>query len=219
VTEVEMFAFLALTLQMGHTIQGRLQDYWTKMEQLCCPFYRQTMARARYYYILRFLHFMDNRNGVDRKDDRLWKLRDLFEIIRTNFSKFYNPSEHLVINEVIVKFKGRVLFKLYIQKKRKHFGIKMFKLCNSTGYTYDMNVYLGKGRQRAEQHLTATHSTVTSLTKGVEGCGHKLYMDSFFSSPDLYDLAQKKISRCGTVRPHRKNMPKDLRPKTMRLKR
>jgi len=27
VTEVEMFAFLALTLQMGHTVQGRLEDY------------------------------------------------------------------------------------------------------------------------------------------------------------------------------------------------
>ena len=53
-----------------------------------------------------------------------------------------------------------------------------------------------------------------------EGFGHELYMDSFFSSPDLYDdLAQKKILCCGTVRPHRKNMPKDLRPKTLRLKR
>jgi hypothetical protein len=136
VTEAEMFAFLALTLQMGHTIQGRLRDYWTKTEQLCTPFFGQTMARARYYHILRFLHFTDNnRNGVDRKDDRLWKLRDLFEIIRTNFSKFYNPSEHLAIDEVIVKFKGRVLFKQYIPKKRKRFGIKMFKLCDSTGYT------------------------------------------------------------------------------------
>jgi hypothetical protein len=38
VTEAEMFAFLALTLQMGHTVQGRLEDYWTKMEQPCCPF-------------------------------------------------------------------------------------------------------------------------------------------------------------------------------------
>ena len=47
VTEAEMFAFLALTLQMGHIIQGRLQDYWTKMEQLCCPFYGQTMVCAR----------------------------------------------------------------------------------------------------------------------------------------------------------------------------
>jgi hypothetical protein len=69
----------------------------------------------------------------------------------------------------------------------------MLKLCDSTGYTYDMNVYLGRDRQMPE-HLTATHSTVTGLTNGVEGFGHKLYMDSFFSSPDLYnDLAQKKI--------------------------
>jgi len=119
VTEVEMFAFLALTLQMGHTVQGRLEDYWTKMEQLRTPFYGQTMAHARYYHILRFLHFTDNRNGVDRTDDTLWKIRDLFEIIRTNFSKFYNPSECLAVDEIIVKFKGGVLFKQYIPKKCK----------------------------------------------------------------------------------------------------
>jgi len=78
VTEVEMFAFLALTLQMGHTVQGSLEDYWTKMEQLCTPFYGQTVARARYYRILRFLHFTNsNRNEVDRTDDRLWKITRL----------------------------------------------------------------------------------------------------------------------------------------------
>jgi len=121
---------------------------------------------------------------------------------------------------VIVKFKGRVLFEEYIPKKRKCFGIKMFKQCDSTGYTYDMNVYLGNDRQRVAQHLTATHATVTNLTRGVEGFGHKLYMDNFFSSPDLFDdLAQKKISCCGTVRLHRKGMPKDLKPKTLWLKR
>jgi len=190
VTEEVMFSFLALTLQMGHTVQDRLEDYWKKMEQLRIPFYGQT-AHARYCHILCFLHLTDNnRNGVDRTDDRLWKIRDLFEIIRTNFSKFYNPSEHLAVDEVIVKFKGRVLFKLYIPKKCKHFGIKMFKLYDSTGNTYDMNVYLGKDRQRAAQHLTATHATVTNLPRGVEGFGHKLYMDNFYSSPDLYgDLA------------------------------
>jgi len=117
VTEAEMFAFLALILQLGHTVQGRLEDYWTKMEQLRTPFYGQTMARARHYHTLRFLHFMDkNRNGVDRTDDRLWKIRDLFEIIMTIFSKFYNPSEYLAVDEVIVKFKGRIIFKQYIPK-------------------------------------------------------------------------------------------------------
>jgi len=99
VTEAEMFLFLALTLQMGHTVQDRLKDYWTKMEQIGTLFYGQAMALARYCHILRFLHFTgNNRNGVYRTDDRLWKIRDLFEIIRTNFSKFYNPSEHLAVN-------------------------------------------------------------------------------------------------------------------------
>ena len=77
VTRAEMFTFLALTLQMRYTVQGRLEDYWTKMEQLCCPIYGQMMVHARYYHILRFLrvHVMDNtRNGVDRTDDKLWTI-------------------------------------------------------------------------------------------------------------------------------------------------
>jgi len=63
----------------------------------------------------------------------------------------------------------------------------MFKLCDSTGYMYDMKVYMGKDRQRTAQHVTATHATVTELTRKIEGRGHKLYMDNFFSSSELSD--------------------------------
>ena len=70
------------------------------------------------------------------------------------------------------------------------------------------------------QHLTATHATVTELTRKIEGCGHKLYMDNFFSSPELFDdLAKKHIYCCGSVRPNRRGMPQDLAPKTTKLKR
>ena len=62
-----------------------------------------------------------------------------------------------------------------------------------------MNVYLGKGRQRAAQHLTATYATVTNLTRGVEGFNHKLHMYNFVSTPDLCDefAQQKKNSFVG----------------------
>jgi hypothetical protein len=77
VTWAEMFAFLALTLQMGHIVQGSLEDFWMKMEQVCCPFYGQMMIHAGYYHILRFLHFTDVRNGVYRTDNRLiWNSKD-----------------------------------------------------------------------------------------------------------------------------------------------
>ena len=80
-----------------------------------------TLARSRFYHILRFLHFTDNNRTAD-SHDRLWKIRDLFEILRTNFAKFYSPSEHLMVDEVIVKFKGRVIFKQYIPKKNANFS-------------------------------------------------------------------------------------------------
>jgi hypothetical protein len=56
------------------------------------------------------------------------------------YAKFYNPSEYLAVDEVIVKFKGRVIFRQYIPKKRKHLRIKIYKLCDDSGYTYDMRV-------------------------------------------------------------------------------
>jgi len=78
-----------------------------------------------------------------------------------------------------------------------------------------MKVYLGKDRQHRAQHVTATHATVTELTRKIEGCGHKLYMDNFFSYPELFeDLVKKQIYCCGNVRLNRKGMSQDLRPKT-----
>jgi len=145
-----------------------------------------------YQHILTYLHFTDNRNKLDRTDknsDRLWKIWDLFKILNGTFSKFYNPSKILAIDKVIVSFKGRVIFKQYIPKKCKHFSIKIFKLCDSTGYTSDMKVYLEKDRQHMAQLVIVTHSTVAELMK--IGCGHK-YMDNFFSSPELFHYWAKK---------------------------
>lgn len=57
----------------------------------------------------------------------------------------------------------------------------MYKLCDSTGYTYDVKVYVGKerDRQHMSQHLTATSATIIELARKIEGCGQKLYMDNF----------------------------------------
>lgn len=74
-----------------------------------------------------------------------------------------------------------VLLKQRVTDNHKGFGIKMFKLCNSTGYTFDMKVYLGKERQHVAHDVTTAHITVKDLTRRVEGCGHKLYMENFFS--------------------------------------
>ena len=94
------------------------------------PFYGTMMKWDCYLHILCYLHFTDNRNEPDRTDensDRLWKIRDLFEILNATISKFYNPSENLAIVEVIFSFKGRVIFKQCIPKKTQVFQRQNFQ--------------------------------------------------------------------------------------------
>ena len=69
---------------------------------------------------------------------------ETFEIIRMKFSKFYNPSEHLSVDEVIVKLKGRYYSNSTSQKNANVSASKCSN-CVTTGYTYDMNVKTDKG--------------------------------------------------------------------------
>jgi len=59
------------------------------------------------------------------------------------------------------------------------------------------------------KHITATHATVRGLTRKIGGRGHKLCMNNFFSSPELFDdLVKKQIYCCGKVRPRHATRPK-----------
>ncbi|GFQ74438.1 piggyBac transposable element-derived protein 4 [Trichonephila clavata] len=93
----------------------------------------------------------------------------------------------------------------------------MYKIADATGYTYDMRVYLGKDKKE-NLSTSATYNVVNAMTDCIKGKGHKVFMDSFFSSPELYRdlLKEKKINSCGTVRPNRKHFPKNLAPCKMK---
>ena len=102
-----------------------------------------------------------------------------------------NMTAHMNIYQLI-KSTVLYIFKHYTPKKHKRFGIKTYKLYDSKGYTYNMNVCLGKDRQYASPCITATHATVTGLNAKLENLGQKLHMDNLFSSPAfmIYILRQ-----------------------------
>ena len=89
------------------------------------------MARPwpnRFLHILHFLHFADNSQRSDKGEeyDRLWKLRTVFNKMNKTYAKFYNPFEHLAVDEVIVKFKGRVIFRQNIPPSPKKSSASKF---------------------------------------------------------------------------------------------
>jgi len=113
-----MMTFIALALQMGHVLKDTLHDYWSRLRQTRTQFFGETMTRDRFLHI-HFLHFADNSQRPDQSKeyDQLWKLRTVFDTLDDNYAKFYNPSENLAVDKVIVKYRGRVIFRQYIPKK------------------------------------------------------------------------------------------------------
>jgi hypothetical protein len=112
----------------------------------------------------------------------------------------------MVVNEVIAKFKGKVVFWKYIApQKDKRFSIKIYKLYDKSGSTYDMRVYPGKQRNVASTDVTPTHGMGLELVQKVEGVEPKIFMDNYFTSLKLFnDLHHMKINACGAVRHNRK---------------
>jgi hypothetical protein len=72
--------------------------------------------------------------------DQLWKMKNIYDKLNGSCE---SPTEHLEVAVSTVLF----IFKHYIPKKHKRFGIKMYKLYNSKVYGNNTNVYLGKDRQ------------------------------------------------------------------------
>jgi len=53
-----------------------------------------------------------------------WKMRAIFDKLNDSYAKCYNPTKHLAVDGIIVLFKDRIIFKQYIPKKHKQFGVK-----------------------------------------------------------------------------------------------
>jgi hypothetical protein len=93
---------------MGPDIRDTLKAYWTTAEQFSAPFFGKTMKRGRFSHILRYLHFADNRDEPDKRDDnfdRLWKMRTISDMLNESY------AEHSAVYEITVLFKGRVVFR------------------------------------------------------------------------------------------------------------
>ena len=64
------------------------------------------------------------------------------------FKSVYTPDKHIAIDEELLLWKERLGFKQYIPNKRARFGIKMFSVCEVSGYLWNSFVYVGKMLKR-----------------------------------------------------------------------
>ena len=120
---------------MGYDMRDKLQDCWSRIEQFYTLLYGNSTKQNRLLHMLQPLHFAEKskRPDQDTEYERLWKIRIMPDTLHQAYDKSNNLSKPLVVYTTNVKLKGRVILRL----KWKCCGIKIYKLCDISGYTND----------------------------------------------------------------------------------
>ena len=204
----EMYCFFGIIILTGMIGKRRIRDYWSTDPLLHTPFFRQIFSRNRFYDLLRCIHFNDN-----RKNDktRLYKIQPVVDVLRKKFRFCTYPTKNLCIDESLMLWKGRLIFKVYIPSKRNRFGIKFFLLVDcASKIVLDFIIYTGHESQiKMNNEVGISGSIVMTMMAPFLNKGHNLYVDNWYSSPNLFKLLyNNKTGACGTVRKNRTGMPK-----------
>lgn len=91
VKEKDIYCFLAVSLLMVRTKKLSFPEYWSTDPLIKTPIFSEIMSRDRYLLILRVLHF--NNNEQQNKNDPLFKIRPIFDLIKKNSRKILFHSK------------------------------------------------------------------------------------------------------------------------------
>jgi hypothetical protein len=128
-TALELKKLLALTMQMGIVKLPALRDYWSGDTVFGGrPLCAKTMPRTRFESLLSNIHLADN--ATADRTDRLYKISEFIHKFNKGSQEVYRPGEEVCIDESLIPFRGRIIFRQYIPNKRHRYGIKAFKLCS-----------------------------------------------------------------------------------------
>ena len=87
------------------------------------------------------------------------------------------------IDEAMIPFKGRLIFKQYMKDKPTKWGITVFVLADSpTGYVKRLQVYTGKGLDNSGTDVELCTRVVLYLLEGLDS-GLHMYTDNCYTSP------------------------------------
>lgn len=207
--ESEMKAFIGTLYYMGIVKMPSYQMYWNTEYLTEIKGFRGIMSRDRWMLLWQFFHVVNNEGMVPRDDpafDKLFKIKPLMKILIQNWQENYYPGKNVSVDESIIAFKGRTNMMQYMPQKPHKWGIKAWVLAEAkTGYIYNWEVYRGA---TGNTETGLTKNVVMDICKPIYGNRHHVYMDNYFSSPELYEsLAQQELGACGTLRVNRIGVP------------
>ncbi|GBP83123.1 PiggyBac transposable element-derived protein 4 [Eumeta japonica] len=169
--------------------------------------YRCTMSKNRFETLLNCLRFDDASTRDERRStDKAAPISELFDKLIQNCKEVCSIGSYTCI-EMLVGFRGRCSFKMYMPKKPNKYGLKIMGLTDAkNGYLADGYLYLGKdsdsqGLPVEYQRLNKPTQAVLRLISSIEGTHRNVTVDNWFTSVELMNiLKQKQLTLVGTLK-------------------
>ena len=124
----EKKVFIGLMLHMGVVNLSIIQVYWSSDWFIqSSTVWKNVMSRESFLLLQRIWHF-DNPNATE---SRLQKISPLMDHFNQTMDSIYCKKD-LSFHESMVLRRSCLKFRLYIKGKRHKYGVKLYKLCEST---------------------------------------------------------------------------------------
>lgn len=202
---VEMMNFFGIVMWIGLVKMPNLACYWSE-NLLYANKVSDIMSRNRFEILLRMFHAANNE--TESQGGRLYKVQPLIDRILPKYQNIIIPQEDICIDETIIPWRGRLKFRQYVPNKRHRYGVKVFKLCLTSGYTWNIKVYAGK---EATSGVSVPQKVVMDLIDPLLHAGRTLYCDNWYTSiPLATTLMESSTHLVGTLRGNRRGNPKNV---------
>ncbi|KAH8028972.1 hypothetical protein HPB51_021674 [Rhipicephalus microplus] len=142
VTLEEMRKFLGLILYMSVVSMPFRRMYWSRL--LRQSYIADCMPRNCFDEVISLFHACNNDTEKKKEEDgydKLYKVRALLSRLNYNFQGAAEMEDCLAVDEMIVPFKGRHSLKVYMNKKPRKWGYKVWTLAGRSGYVYKIELY------------------------------------------------------------------------------
>lgn len=124
---VEMNAFIGLQ-QLSSILETNHEDIKSLYAKNVTnrPYFNATMSQKRIEILTACLRF-DNPHTRDQRKatDKAAAITEIFLNFLSNLQKAYSLTEHVTVDEMLVPFRDRCGFKVYMPKKPHKYGVKI----------------------------------------------------------------------------------------------
>lgn len=216
---VEMNAFIGLLL-LSSICKSNHEDMLSLFSKgpLGRPIFWATMSSKRFELLLRCIRFDDSSTREERKkDDKAAAITEIFNILISNSQEAYVLSENATIDEMLIPFRGKCRFRIYMPSKPAKYGIKVMCLADSrSSYFYNAYIYTGRGSDsrglnEEEKKLKLPSQSVVRLCKPIEKTNRNITADNWFSSLEIvHELRKRGLTYVGTLRKNKREIPPDF---------